>query len=92
LIIINKKINYSWGSNQYGKLGIKSNVSFVPYPILVYNENFITRKIISIYAGVNHVLILCDDNKIFSVGYNLYGQLVKKKKKNNIVLKFKQGR
>jgi alpha-tubulin suppressor-like RCC1 family protein len=75
LVLFENNNLYSFGNNQFGRLGIKSSEKSISYPKLVQNENFKNRKITSIKAGFYHSLIICNDSKIFSFGYNFHGQL-----------------
>lgn len=61
---------WSWGSNNYGQLGIGTVVdSDVAVRVPgVYNP-------IMVAVGASHTLVLKDDGTVWSCGYNAYGQL-----------------
>ena len=62
---------WTWGTNAYGTLG-RDDVSYsnVPGKVSLNDE-----KIEDIAVGDNHVLALTEDGKVYSWGYNGYGQL-----------------
>jgi len=67
---------YSWGWNENGGLGHAKNtegtVVATPFPIDIGSAQ---DPVISIAAGSRHSLLLLKSGKIFSFGYNKYGQL-----------------
>ncbi|HEX3046849.1 MAG TPA: RCC1 repeat-containing protein, partial [Bacillota bacterium] len=61
---------YTWGSNQFGQLGIGS--ADEPHtPTLVPGLN----GVIAISARYNHTVVLKDDGSVWAWGRNNYGQL-----------------
>lgn len=81
---------YSWGWNDTGQLGIKSEpdnqgvlkkegIGSYPLPTVVdiYDdeENHITLNVKDIACGTRHSAVLLEDNSIWASGCNKYGQL-----------------
>ncbi|MDL2292807.1 hypothetical protein LJC17_04405 [Acholeplasma sp. OttesenSCG-928-E16] len=62
---------YTWGGNRNGELG-NGTFSDSHYPSLVTIPN---EKIISVSTGLNHVIILTDQNYLYGFGQNLDYQL-----------------
>lgn len=64
---------YAWGSNEYGQCGQTASAVPVTVENKIYDGS--TNKAIAISAGLNHSLILLDNNTVQAVGRNNYGQL-----------------
>ena len=64
-----------WGSNTYGKLGIRKLDTLISTPTLLDFEDFRKDYIIHISFGKNHTLFLTQDLKVYSAGRNNHGQL-----------------
>jgi alpha-tubulin suppressor-like RCC1 family protein len=62
---------YSYGSNEYGQLGIINDAINISNPILIP----ITKNIIQISAGANHSLLLDNKGLVYSFGLGTYGRL-----------------
>ena len=62
---------YAFGSNFYGQLGFKKDVSNAYIPTLIPNLN----NIVKISAGKDHSLVLTDNGQVYAFGLNRYGQL-----------------
>jgi alpha-tubulin suppressor-like RCC1 family protein len=69
-----KTVLYSWGTNTYGQLGLgHNNVASAMTP--VPNFPSANEKLLTISAGLSHVLALTEDKKVYSWGRNNFGQL-----------------
>lgn len=66
---------YTWGGNPNGKLGITSANGFEYTPTLVPAATLDNAKTIAVGVGLNHAAIICDNNKLYTAGLNLSGQL-----------------
>jgi uncharacterized repeat protein (TIGR02543 family) len=67
---------FTWGSNGNGQLG--NNTTTTSYvPIEITNQFVLSGddKIIQISMGVNHSSALSSAGRVFTWGYNIYGQL-----------------
>jgi alpha-tubulin suppressor-like RCC1 family protein len=64
---------YSWGDNRRGQVGDGRDDSFQLTPIKLYG--FSDRKIAAISCGARHSVALSEKGRVFSWGYNFYGQL-----------------
>jgi RCC1 and BTB domain-containing protein len=65
---------YGFGNNSYGEIGCGNNTNqLTPIKIIGFNS----EKIVSIACGDNHSIVLTDIGKVYSWGYNGYGQLGK---------------
>jgi alpha-tubulin suppressor-like RCC1 family protein len=65
---------YSCGYNDFGQLGLGDTTNrTTPQPISTLNSFTIT----AIACGRNHTVFLTNDGKVYSCGYNDYGQLGK---------------
>lgn len=65
----------AWGDNAYGQLGDNSTTSRTT-PIAVYQSGVLNGKaIVQVVRGSDHTLALSSDGKVYSWGYNGYGQL-----------------
>ncbi|GAB1867664.1 RCC1 and BTB domain-containing protein 1-like isoform X1 [Camponotus japonicus] len=72
---------YSWGKNDYGQLGINSEVDDeILYQCLVASLTDVT--IVKVVCGSTHSLVLTSEGKIYSWGSNDKGQLGHGKKCN----------
>ncbi|GAB1867665.1 RCC1 and BTB domain-containing protein 1-like isoform X1 [Camponotus japonicus] len=71
---------YSWGINDYGQLGINSNIYKTCEPCLI--TSFIDVTIVKVVCGSTHSLVLTSEGKIYSWGSNDKGQLGHGKKCN----------
>ena len=66
---------YGWGSNYKYRLGIQSNNSFEPIPVLIEIEGLSELDEIIDFSAFNHSLALTSSGKIYSWGDNRQGQL-----------------
>lgn len=74
---------YTWGSNRFGQLGngldgAGSNLvnnSTRPVEVMSSSSVMAGKRIKEVSAGGYHVLALSEDGKVYSWGYNYYGQL-----------------
>lgn len=66
---------YTWGYNWYGQLGNGNNTnSYVP--VAVNTSGVLSGKIIiRVAAGLHHSIALASDGKVYTWGYNAFGQL-----------------
>jgi len=66
---------YAWGYNNKGQLGDNS-VTNKHAPIAVYTGGVLSGKVLTeIVAGKYHTVAFDSDGKVYSWGWNLYGQL-----------------
>ncbi len=63
----------TWGVNDYGQLGYKTNKEISPEPKIV---SFHDHRVIGIFCGAFHTLCTMMDDKIFAFGHNLYYNLI----------------
>ena len=63
---------YSFGSNDYGQLGLGDNTNR-DRPILVTVPDGLKVKVVS--CGGNYTMIITEDGNLYSFGYNTFGQL-----------------
>jgi alpha-tubulin suppressor-like RCC1 family protein len=67
LILTKNNLLFSFGSNNFGQLGLSNNInSFIPTNILINSPNIITQ----ISSGNYHNLILLNDGNVYSFGLN----------------------
>ena len=67
---------YTWGDNGDGQLGDgTTNYSEVPICISNKENELKGKKIISISAGGYHTVAIDEEGKVYTWGYNYYGQL-----------------
>ena len=65
----------TWGRNNWGQLGVQA-VEERHVPGYVYSEGELKgKKIISVSAGGNYLLVLSADGHIYGWGHNTFGQL-----------------
>ena len=62
---------YLMGKNSNGQLGIENN-NYIYYPVF---NSILNRKIIKVSCGGDHILLLTQENELFSLGLNIFGQL-----------------
>ena len=68
----NNKI-YCWGYNNYGQLGLGDNEDRnKPIEFKIKGNSSPIKQII---CGSDHIFAICENNKIYCWGYNIYGQL-----------------
>ncbi|MGD9152221.1 MAG: hypothetical protein PVG30_00985 [Gammaproteobacteria bacterium] len=67
----------SFGNNNYGQLGRKTDEKLCRIPKLI---NLKGKKAQQVFCGESHTLILCTDGTVLSFGNNFYGQLGRKAK------------
>jgi len=66
---------YAWGDNTHGQLG-NNGSSSSSVPVQVYTNGVLSgKRITAIVSGQNHALALSADGKLFTWGWNNYGQL-----------------
>jgi len=66
---------YTWGRNNSGQLGNGTNTSS-NVPVAVVTSGVLNGKtIIQIASGIFHSIALTSDGKVYTWGYNYYGQL-----------------
>ncbi len=76
---------YAWGQNNYGALGDGSSTSSSA-PVAVKTDGVLAGRTPSaVAAGTRHSLLLTADGRVFSWGYNFYGQLGNGSKTNSNV-------
>lgn len=67
---------WATGHNNYGQLGQKNTTaSKIPVKVLNPAGSGEMTNVIKVEAGANHTVLLSDDGKVYSVGYNNNGQL-----------------
>ena len=65
---------YAWGYNAHGQLGIgNANNQNTPQKITTFDKN--VKSIQATCPRYTHVVALTTDNKLYTWGYNGYGQL-----------------
>jgi RCC1 and BTB domain-containing protein len=66
---------FSWGYNDYGKLGFKLDEDFGDYyrPKIIYAP--IYEKVVQISCGCNHSLLLTKSGDLYGFGHNRYGEI-----------------
>jgi len=67
---------YGWGANEFGQMGIKSDIGVeiyetAPFPTPVINDDIKDLKIIDYKLGENIMIVLAEDNKVFWSGLRL---------------------
>jgi alpha-tubulin suppressor-like RCC1 family protein len=75
LVLTSDNKLYSWGSNLAGQLGEGTNTDS-NFPVAVNMSGVLLGKTITqISSGAYYSLVLTNDNKLYSWGFNLNGQL-----------------
>ncbi|XP_071444865.1 uncharacterized protein ca [Hetaerina americana] len=64
---------YSWGSAQFGQIGIGMSSGQAPYPRLV--EKLCHEQVVQVSAGQYHSMALTHDGRVYTWGWGVYGQL-----------------
>jgi hypothetical protein len=64
---------FAWGNNEFGQLGLGSEVKNEIEPKLL--KSFVREKVIAISCGGQHSLALTKSRRVFSWGDNSFGQL-----------------
>lgn len=73
---------YSWGGNEFGQLGNRTTVgSNIPKPVKDLGRKFI----VDISCGAFHSLALTKNGRVFSWGFNFWGQLGNKDNYNQLI-------
>lgn len=82
LALMKSGICYSWGRNDCGQLGYKTQTNFSNAWVETCFEPQIIKKlideslhIIAISCGAYHSLVLTDSGRVYSFGNNIFGQL-----------------
>ena len=66
----------TWGENSFGALGINSNMTFHPTPVVPKSATgAYFSGVKAVYAGDGYTMALKDDNTLWAFGNNLYGRL-----------------
>lgn len=65
---------WAWGANDHGQLGANAGVDQT-IPVEVDLRALGDAKVVSVAAGYAHTLVLDDRGRVWSWGYNKYGQL-----------------
>jgi hypothetical protein len=74
MVVTNDNQLVGWGSNTYGALG-DGTVTARTSPVVTSKGAIgATRKIVGLYMAY-HTMVLTDDNRLFTWGYNAAGQL-----------------
>ncbi len=74
MVVTNDNQLVGWGSNTYGALG-DGTVTARTTPVVTSKGAIgATRKIVGLYMAY-HTMVLTDDNRLFTWGYNAAGQL-----------------
>lgn len=65
---------YSWGSNEYGKLGLSNRAinEYISYPSLIYK---VGENVKMSSVSDSHSLVLTHNGEVYSFGQNMYGKL-----------------
>lgn len=64
---------FGWGCNDHAQLGLGHNNSPQTKPSLI--ETLSSHKILSVACGIKHTIAITEEGKLFSWGWNEYGQL-----------------
>ena len=72
--ISEKRLAYSWGWGEHGRLG-HGDEERRAQPELIKNLPEINSEISNASCGAAHTCIVTDDGRLFSFGWNIYGQL-----------------
>jgi alpha-tubulin suppressor-like RCC1 family protein len=74
LALTSDRIIFAWGYNNYGRLGDGTTIDRAS-PVRVKMEAFGDKKVVDIAAGMSASYAITEDGKVWSWGYNFYGQL-----------------
>lgn len=74
LILTHNKQVYAFGSNNYGQLGLTDYYNTVT-PTLITGLNTYNHYPVCVITGYNHSLVLTNDNRVYTFGFNHHGQL-----------------
>jgi alpha-tubulin suppressor-like RCC1 family protein len=67
---------FSWGYNEYGKLGFQFDAEdFGDYHKPKIINSPIYEKVVQISCGCNHSLLLTKSGDLYGFGHNKYGQI-----------------
>nr|XP_047122358.1 uncharacterized protein LOC101237479 isoform X1 [Hydra vulgaris] len=75
---------YSWGSNEYGQLGVGDTRTRYR-PVLITHIS--SKQIVSVVCGAYHTLAITSDYKVYSWGWGVHGQLGLKSVENQLTPK-----
>ncbi|KAI9298974.1 RCC1/BLIP-II [Neoconidiobolus thromboides FSU 785] len=75
----NESTVFLFGDNTYHQLGHKDKK-------IHYHQINFSQKIKSVYSGIKHSIILTEEGKIYGMGDNKYGQLLKNPKENRFLI------
>eukprot|EP01080_Neovahlkampfia_damariscottae_P000781 gene781-9031_t len=66
---------YAFGSNTYGELGDGTTIPKSTYVEVITNGLLTGKTVLKLSSGFHYNLILASDQKVYSFGFNGYGQL-----------------
>jgi alpha-tubulin suppressor-like RCC1 family protein len=77
----NKTLVYSWGSNQFGQLGLKDDRER-SQPTLI--EAVLEYNFKRASCGYNHTVLFEENGQLYACGNNAYGQIGNKNNNNQL--------
>ncbi len=67
---------WGFGSNRFGQLGVGEDREPVRRPVEITHFCDVEQALVSgVACGAHHTVVLCDDGRVFAMGWNAYGQL-----------------